>query len=379
MRLLRSSGGTPIAASTWLGATLPDEQAEPEDTATPSRSRRDDQRFGRNPVDRDAKRLRQPRRAARRRRSAVPGVADDACKPVAPARPDRRPSPDRPSAAVAAAPKPAIAATFSVPARRPLLLAAAGEERREGEVLARPHDRAGALRPADLVGGQGQHVDAERGDVDRDAARRLDRVGVDDGAGFVREPRATAATGWITPVSLLASITETSGRARPGGFGQAGLQRVEIDHPVAVDRERVARLGREPAAGQHRRMLGGADEETPIRRGLPATSNPAVSTVALASVPPLVKVTSFGDRRRPAAHDRRGRASIRPRAARALGVHRRGVADRAQRLDHRRARLRPQRRAGVVVEIDTLRDHAGRPPAGPSGMESLKSAPAIVI
>src|SRR5690606_8161024 len=32
------SGGTPIAASTWLGATLPDEQADPEDTETPSRS-----------------------------------------------------------------------------------------------------------------------------------------------------------------------------------------------------------------------------------------------------------------------------------------------------------------------------------------------------
>ena len=35
-----SAGATPIAASTWLGPTLPDEQAEPDDTATPSRSSR---------------------------------------------------------------------------------------------------------------------------------------------------------------------------------------------------------------------------------------------------------------------------------------------------------------------------------------------------
>src|SRR3984893_6449273 len=34
-----SPGGTPLAASTWEGWTLPEEQAAPEDTATPSRSK----------------------------------------------------------------------------------------------------------------------------------------------------------------------------------------------------------------------------------------------------------------------------------------------------------------------------------------------------
>ena len=33
------AGATPMAASTCEGATLPDEQAEPDDTATPSRSK----------------------------------------------------------------------------------------------------------------------------------------------------------------------------------------------------------------------------------------------------------------------------------------------------------------------------------------------------
>src|SRR5262247_2450493 len=34
-----NSGATPMAASTCDGATLPDEQAAPDDTATPSRSK----------------------------------------------------------------------------------------------------------------------------------------------------------------------------------------------------------------------------------------------------------------------------------------------------------------------------------------------------
>src|SRR5688500_14950230 len=34
-----SSASIPMAASTWEGVTLPDEQAAPEETATPSRSR----------------------------------------------------------------------------------------------------------------------------------------------------------------------------------------------------------------------------------------------------------------------------------------------------------------------------------------------------
>src|SRR5271169_5758384 len=34
-----SAGETPMAASTWHGCTFPDEQAAPDDTATPSRSK----------------------------------------------------------------------------------------------------------------------------------------------------------------------------------------------------------------------------------------------------------------------------------------------------------------------------------------------------
>src|SRR5579862_6673047 len=35
----RRAGETPMAARTWDGCTLPDEQAAPDDTATPSRSK----------------------------------------------------------------------------------------------------------------------------------------------------------------------------------------------------------------------------------------------------------------------------------------------------------------------------------------------------
>ena len=164
---LARSAGTPIAASTWLGATLPDEQADPEDTATPARSS-----------------------AITSVSAGTPGIAKHsvcgkratpALNTVARGADDRRASRSRQPAhwprlsrsaraASAAAPKPAMAATFSVPARVPPLLPAAGQQRRKGDVLARPHDGARSLRPADLVGRQGQHIDAERADIDRACA-----------------------------------------------------------------------------------------------------------------------------------------------------------------------------------------------------------------
>ena len=55
-----SSGGTPMAASTWEGWTLPDEQAAPEDTAMPSRSKRDDGGLGLDAGDREQRRVGQP-------------------------------------------------------------------------------------------------------------------------------------------------------------------------------------------------------------------------------------------------------------------------------------------------------------------------------
>ncbi len=56
-------GATPIAASTCEGATLPDEQAEPEEAATPPRSSRISSVAASNPGAAKAQRVGQPRRA----------------------------------------------------------------------------------------------------------------------------------------------------------------------------------------------------------------------------------------------------------------------------------------------------------------------------
>ena len=72
---------------------------------------------------------------------------------------------------------------------RPPLLPATGEERAEGRVVSGPHDGAGTLRPAQLVGRQGQDVDDERRYVDWNPADRLRGIGVDDGATPVGDTR----------------------------------------------------------------------------------------------------------------------------------------------------------------------------------------------
>jgi hypothetical protein len=53
----------------------------------------------------------------------------------------------------------------------------------------RPDNRPHTLRSAELVRRERQHIDAERAYVDRDAASRLDRIGMDDGPGLMRKPR----------------------------------------------------------------------------------------------------------------------------------------------------------------------------------------------
>src|SRR5262245_28034231 len=114
-----SCGGTPIAASTWDGCTLPEEQAAPEDTATPSRSKAMTAVSAFMPGT--ANRVVFGSRSTPAPKMTTSGVA--ALRAVS--RRSRSPavcalSAARPArAAAAAAPKPAMPATFSVPARTP--------------------------------------------------------------------------------------------------------------------------------------------------------------------------------------------------------------------------------------------------------------------
>jgi len=113
-----SSGPYPIARSTCEGCTFPEEQADPDDTPIPARS---------NPITAvsafkpgTVKRTVLGNRDTSSENTIAPGVSR---RPVS-----RRPHKTStrtvscsmaPSAAVTAAPNPTMAATFSVPARRP--------------------------------------------------------------------------------------------------------------------------------------------------------------------------------------------------------------------------------------------------------------------
>ena len=144
------------------------------------------------------------------------------------------------AAAAAAAPKPAMAATFSVPARAPR---SCPPPLISGSAMWMSHRGGSARRrPA------GRRSCATTSVIGRRRARRCrNRCGRQPAprrraAGHRRRARCrrSRAIGWITPVSLLASITETSGRSRPS---KGASQRVKIDHAVAGDRQLLDRLG----------------------------------------------------------------------------------------------------------------------------------------
>ena len=91
------------------------------------------------------------------------------------------------------------------------LLPAAGDLRLEPhDRIAPPHvERADALRAVNLVGREAHQIDAERVDVDRNLADGLRGVAVQQHAALLCRCAAISASGWMTPISLLASITET--------------------------------------------------------------------------------------------------------------------------------------------------------------------------
>ena len=128
-------------------------------------------------------------------------------------------------------------------------------------------------------------------------------------------------------------------------LGEHRPQRGQIDDALAVDRDCPDLIRREAAAGQHRRMLGRPDQQRAQVDRLAAD----------APVWRQHRVVGLGaaagecDQLRIAADQTRHRASrlLDPRACgAALGMHRRGVADLAERRDHGLARLG---RSGAVA------------------------------
>ena len=109
-----------------------------------------------------------------------------------------------------------------------LLVPAARDERPQLDALV-DDERAGALRAVNLVCREAHRVHVQRTEIYVDLAERLHGVGVHPRPRRARRS-PTAATCWITPVSLFASITETM----PGRLFQRGRHVVEVDLPLGV-------------------------------------------------------------------------------------------------------------------------------------------------
>ncbi len=144
-------------------------------------------------------------------------------------------------------------------------------------------------------------------------------------------------------------------RARAAAGGEARRQPVEVGHALAVHRPDFDRPGRTP----RRRSRTASCSVAPTIRMRSAPAAMALSIArALASVPPLMKVTASGPA--PTRRGDLGPGAFDDGARRAAGgVDRRGIAAELQGARHGRRRLGPHRGGGVVVEIDRAAHAAG--------------------
>ena len=234
-----------MAASTCEGATLPDEQAAPDDTATPSRSK---------PISRVsafapgiATSVVLGMRSASAPKMTVCGVArEPGFEPPAQRRHvPRFGSQIRLHGGGGSAETRDGGDVLGAGARAPLLPAAA-DQRLELECDSSRRISAPApLGPPILCALKRHQVGAERPDVERDPARRLHGVDMQH-APWRCTISAACATGWITPVSLFASHQRDED-ARSQSI-QAPFERREIHHPARIDRNPLDLRGIEPPA-----------------------------------------------------------------------------------------------------------------------------------
>jgi hypothetical protein len=210
-----------------------------------------------------------------------------------------------------------------------------------------------------------QKVGAEGADIAWNSAGGLDRVDVQEAARFVRQ--ASRLRNRLKGSGLVAG--EHEGNQRPGSLPgerrETARERRQIDHAGWRRRHPLDRRGRKPAAGQHRRVLDGGDQQAAARGGAwsGAGQGRERQHVGLGSARGEHHVARLGgDQRRHRA------ARVLAEAARgpALGMDRRRVAGSLERRDHDGARLVPQRRGRVPVEIDPghgfwsgFRSHSG--------------------
>ena len=153
-----SAGSTPMAARTCEGCTFPDEQAEPDDTATPARSKAITAVSARKPRMCESRGVRQPLGPLAENDDVGRGRAKPGLQPLREAAQCAQPPPQARSDARTRRSKPSNSSDILGTAAQPALLTATTDQR-VGEMQAGlAHQCADALRAADLVRRQRQKI-----------------------------------------------------------------------------------------------------------------------------------------------------------------------------------------------------------------------------
>ena len=249
-------------------------------------------------------------------------------------------------ARAAAAPKPAMAGRFSMPARR---ARSWSPPRSSGSMPQAPPDqqRADARRAAELVGADRQQVGPEGPEVDRHPAGGLGRVDVHEHAPLAAGrhhlgDRLDGAHLVVAPLEV-----DERGVGRRSRRAARRVDPADLVHPDGGDRARRGPPTRGPPS---------ARPPAPPARS-PRSATPR-QPVAIDSVAPLVNTTSRG--RAPRSRATASRASsTATRAVMPSAWIRPGSPARSpEPADHRVARLGPEGRRGGVVEVVAVQQFA---------------------
>ena len=241
------------------------------------------------------------------------------------------------------------------------VLAAAADQRRGHQGLAAGDQRAGALRSAQLVGGEDQEVGTDFLQIERNAPGRLYRVDQQQATMPVYDGRRLADR--LDDAGFVVDRHHRHQRQTRDGLlgGKQAFDRLEIRQPLGGHRNFADLIGRESAALAHCRMLDRRDVEVTDRQ----------SRLAHTVGGRQHQVGGFGraaredDIGRCCADERRhlaaGRLDDRPGCA-PLGMHGTGIARKGKRLGHGNMRRRHQGGGCIPVEIDALLGHTASVP-----------------
>ena len=228
--------------------------------------------------------------------------------------------------AAAAAPNAAIAATFSVPARLPRScppprISGSGSAATSSRLISAPAPLAPPILCALSVSRSAPSASMSSAH----AARRLHGIDMQQPAVPMHDLGRLRATGWITPVSLFAAMSETSARCRQA-LQAAAASAARSTTPSRVDRNLLDRRAARTARPHSTEGCSIAETSRRSNGASRARSSSGVSASAFASVPPEVKIDVARDRRRPAPRPARAPASTSCARRAALAMDRGRIA-----------------------------------------------------